>query len=413
MTVDRITQLRVSNMRAVEQVTLDLSGLTVLIGDNGTGKSTLLDAFELFRQAAKPLNFVQDILVRAHGGLNDFVRHGATSLTLGVVVEGAGAKLDYELEVANVGAAPRVVGERLGAYRTPDASESSPVVERDANVANIFDFASGKLGEAKVEAGRLAVASLGLDVPEPVQRLLTALERIDHQVAYETRPLWQQRELDIRVGPRWPAVVEATSGVARHGVNLPNCFQQLRNLGSNAWARVIERARLGLGEDVRGFKLTPAGRGNIEIEVVFGALPDRPLPASALSEGQLAYLGFIALVELNLNRSVLVFDEPESHLHPALLSRVVWMLEEVAETCPVVLATHSDRLLDALAHPEESVLLCELDQKRATRLRKPNKARLAEWLESYRGLGSLRAEGYEPHVFDDGDDDDRARRGPA
>jgi predicted ATPase len=99
---------------------------------------------------------------------------------------------------------------------------------------------------------------------------------------------------------------------------------------------------------------------------------------------------------------VLAIDEPELHMHPMLLARVVGMMEEVAESCPVVLATHSDRLLDALSDPAGSVVLCDLDERRTTRFQRPNPERLEEWLESYRGLGSLRAEGYEAHVFDEG-----------
>jgi len=93
-------------------------------------------------------------------------------------------------------------------------------------------------------------------------------------------------------------------------------------------------------------------------------------------------------------------------MHPALLSRIVWMLEEAAETTPVLLATHSDRLLDSLAQPAESVVLFELDEGRATRVRRPNRERLAAWLEDYRGLGALRSEGYEAHVFADSQETD-------
>ena len=172
------------------------------------------------------------------------------------------------------------------------------------------------------------------------------------------------------------------------------------NRGNGVWARVIQRAQLGLGHDVRDFRLTPSGRGEIELEVVFGSAPDAPVPARNLSEGQLSYLAFIALCELETPRSLLVFDEPENHMHPALLARAIGLLEEISQSCPVIVATHSDRLLDALAQPDRSVVLCQLDETRAMELRRPNKQRLDEWMAQYRGLGSLRSEGYEAHVFD-------------
>lgn len=232
------------------------------------------------------------------------------------------------------------------------------------------------------------------------QRVIDVLGGIEVHVPFETRPTWQQRELDIRKGPRWPSELEATNRLHRYALNLPNAFQQLRNMSGEVWERVIVRARLGLGDDVRDFRLSPSGRGNIELEVVLGSAPDKPMPAEYLSEGQLAYLAFIALVELDERRSVLAFDEPELHLHPGLLARVVWMLEESAERAPVILATHSDRLLDAIEDPLRSVVLCDLDEHRTVRLRRPNEDKLADWLEDYRGFGSLRADGFESHVFD-------------
>jgi hypothetical protein len=48
------------------------------------------------------------------------------------------------------------------------------------------------------------------------------------------------------------------------------------------------------------------------------------------------------------------------------------MLEQVAETTPIILATHSDRLLDALSDPQRSVVLCNLDSKLAAQLQRPD-----------------------------------------
>jgi predicted ATPase len=87
MNHDRITQLRIGGMRCVESLSLDLRGLTVLIGDNGSGKRTVLEALELLRQAAKPVNYVSDILYRGHGGLQSLLRRGSKELVLGVRVE--------------------------------------------------------------------------------------------------------------------------------------------------------------------------------------------------------------------------------------------------------------------------------------------------------------------------------------
>jgi predicted ATPase len=399
---DRISRICVSGMRVVENVVLDLKGLTVLIGDNGTGKSTLLEAVELLRQAAGPRLFVEDVLELEHGGLRSLLRRDAGQLRLEIIVNGAGHQLEYRVGIGLVGSKPQVIHEYLDVRADPTDKVPFNVLARRGTTATITDAERSKPQEVKeVHPGALAVASFGLAAQPAFQRLTTALDRIEHHVPFETRPLWQQLELELRKGPRWPEFLERQQPkLARYAFNLSSCYQNLRNLGGAVWGRVVERARLGLGNDLRDFSLQPSGRGSIELELIFGST-QKPIPLDGVSEGQLAYLAFVALVELNQDRSLLVFDEPELHLHPALLSRVVGMLEEVAETCPVLIATQSDRLLDTLTDPAGAVVLCELNERGAMQLRRPNANHLDEWLKTYRGIGTLRAEGYEANVFDE------------
>jgi predicted ATPase len=409
MSHDRVTQLRISGMRVIEDLTLDVHGLTVLIGDNGTGKSTILEALELLRMAATPVSFIRDVVEKARGGLRSILRRGADELRIGVTIEGAGPKLGYRLALGFVGATPQIRGEWVDVYDDLDSAPFTTFVSQ-GTASKVFENA-GDPGEPgpQVNPYELALPWLGKGASTSqlaFRRIVDALSRIEVHVPFETRPLWQQHELEIRVGPRWPCVVEQSTKLSRYALNLPNAFQQLRNMSDEVWERVLTRARMGLGDDVRNFRLTPFGRGNIGLELVLGSAPDKPLPAEDLSEGQLAYLAFLALVELDTHRSMLAFDEPEVHLHPALLTRVVWMLEEASRRAPVVISTHSDRLLDALTDPLGSVVLCDLDEHRAARLRRPNAERLADWLEDYRGIGSLRAEGYEAYVFDAATDED-------
>jgi predicted ATPase len=121
---------------------------------------------------------------------------------------------------------------------------------------------------------------------------------------------------------------------------------------------------------------------------------DEQIPAFSLSDGMLSYLCFVALARLNTQKSVIAFDEPETHLHPELLMRVLDFFEAMAEKQPILLATHSDRLLDGLSDPARSVIVCELDERRATHLRRFDKSALDDWLTDYRGIGDIRSAGH-------------------
>jgi predicted ATPase len=112
----------------------------------------------------------------------------------------------------------------------------------------------------------------------------------------------------------------------------------------------------------------------------------------------------VALVQLEQGRTLLAFDEPELHLHPGLLGRVLQLFEDASTRYPVILATHSDRLLDDLPEPAACVRVCEIDPEYRTQLRQLDAAQLAKWTERYRGLGDIRASGLMSAVISAEDD---------
>ncbi len=98
---NRITRIRVQGLRTLADVTLDLGGLTVLIGDNGSGKSSLIEAWEILRRAAGE-NFA-DELQQIHGGAAGLFRFGATQLKLTVRVDAELWPLEYSFVIRDGG----------------------------------------------------------------------------------------------------------------------------------------------------------------------------------------------------------------------------------------------------------------------------------------------------------------------
>lgn len=396
---DRITELRIQGMRALADVRLPMGGLTVLIGENGSGKSTLIEALELLRRAGSPGNFVNDQLGPFHGGLESLLRKGDKSLRVRLTIEGGDSPLDYALALSRQGNRTIVSEEHLLAGLNATNGQQA-ILMRDSASCEALDVRSGQRTSLNVDPGALALtavlASQGTSAQPAAARVVQALGAGRVHVPFELRPGW----LTGSPAPmRLPARLAVATELDRLGNNLASCFHKLYNGSTPAiWERTLARVRLGLGDDVVTVRTPAVGPSQIDLVIDFRGIPE-PISALSLSDGQLAYLAFVAIAELNGTHGFLAFDEPESHMHPELLVRVVWLLEEMARSCPVLLSTHSDRLLDALSEPAKSVVLCELDEARATRLSRPDPEALDRWLKRYRGVGDLRAQGFAPHVF--------------
>lgn len=391
---DRITRLTVHGVRTLANVDLSLDGLTVLIGENGSGKSTLVELCEVLRLAASP-SFM-DQLYQYHGGPGALLRLGSSRMRIGVRIEGGGDPIDYAFELEQV--APNriaVSDESLELPASPSQGSSRLIIVRNKASGRVFDSSRGYVDVA-VDDQHLISTAFGSMPPHPaLRRTVDALESIAVHLAFDTTPQWAANRLGRQTALRASATVQPRKTLSLLGVDLPLAYQALKNdFGTTAWAATLQAVRMGLGDDVEDV-ITQAGAsgGALGLAVRYHSWTS-PIPAFALSDGTLAYLAFVALTHLPHERALLAFDEPGTHLHPELLMRVLGMFEGLSLTQPVLLATHSDRLLDGLATPAESVVLCELGRGRVTKLRRPDPAGLARWMERYRGLGDIRGAGH-------------------
>ncbi len=67
MNHDRLTLLQVSGFKSLSDVNIPLDGLMVLIGENGTGKSAILEDLTIFASAAERVAHVQDVIEKRFG----------------------------------------------------------------------------------------------------------------------------------------------------------------------------------------------------------------------------------------------------------------------------------------------------------------------------------------------------------
>lgn len=399
MAVARLTSLRIAGLRTLADVTLLLDGLTVLVGENGTGKSTIVEALELVRCLARAdgLRHMREI----HGPPSALLRLGASSLSFAVGFEHGGAEHEYGVELVGNGTVWAVAHEHLGLAtpafggvgragdeRPSRARGGDEILERDGDVLRGSLVASPE----PIAADRTFFSHYGpAGLPACAMALVEALDRMEVHLPFDVMAGWGARTARREPGVRGPVMVGPTRRLGLLGGNLVEAFQALRSMPRAHWEETLEYLRLGLGMRLEQVVVEVVARGYGELFIDLAGVGR--LPAAALSDGQLSYLAMVAMIRLGEGRTLLALDEPEAHLDPELLVRVVELLEAAAERHPVLVSTQSDRLLDALSEPATSTVVCELDSSWSTRLHRLDPERLARWLRDYRGLGAIRAGG--------------------
>lgn len=113
-----------------------------------------------------------------------------------------------------------------------------------------------------------------------------------------------------------------------------------------------------------------------------------PFFGSELSDGTLHFLA--SLCALYQEATLIALDEPERHLHPEALYRLVSAAAKVADKTPVLLATQSDRLLGFLDETPEAVTILRRGATGSEVVR-PAADQLADWLKRF-SLSDLRHE---------------------
>ncbi len=396
---DALVSIMGANVRSLKSFAVQLDGLQVVIGENGAGKSTIIEAMELLRLIGEG-EFHRDFF-SVHGGLPELMRAGARHMQL-VVRARFGATIavySVVLTPTSDGGA-RVSEESLEMWLLGDSKSHRSIIARDESTARIWSEQEQQLVSAPSVPGlSLLLNAYGNTTPHgAMARVLRLLRGIQVVPAPTIRARWTSRRLQSFDPLREAGHVQPIDRLETLSGSLAVAYYALRNhYPSSEWEWVLQTVRLGLGFEIADI-LSPADPNGGRVGLALRLQSNETLPAHQLSDGQIGYLVVVAVLALNRGRSLLAFDEPDAHLHPMLQARMMSLFEAASERYPVVVATHSDTLLNAIENPSRSVIVAERDGPRLSSLRTLDDAALAEWLEDYRGLGDLRAAGYLSHV---------------
>ena len=350
----QIEAIRLKNFRAFQDVTLkDIPRFCVLVGANGTGKSTLFSVFAFLRDAMT--TNLSAALGRLGGsrGLQEVRSRGTTGpieieIKLRTVLANKRSQLiTYELHIDEMNGRPAVVREILK-YRR--GSSGQPW--------HFLDFSNGT-GEAVTneldsvtDEKELKREQQTLKSPDILAiKGLAQFERFPAVVALGNLiENWHLSDFHIS-GARREAEAGYAEHLSREGENLSLVVEYLHKHHAQAFQTILSRLQVRVpGVTKVDSKTTEEGR--VLLKFQDGAFED-PFLARYVSDGTIKMLAYLVLLFDPTPHPLLCVEEPENQLYPSLL----WDLAEefrayAVRGGQVFVTTHSPDFLNAVGLDE-------------------------------------------------------------
>jgi predicted ATPase len=323
---------------------IELQPLNIIIGQNASGKSNLVDVINLIKAA---LNIESAEYISKNGGINEWIWKG-------------NKKKDIS-EIHVLTKTP--VTKDIFTYDFKFSEfEQRIIIFED----QIKDLSEQVLVDRTKEDWNNEVTPTLLRTMLPFYILL----KLRSYANLETN-----RSSDIRK-PQLPDALN--DFLEEDGSNLALVLNDLEHRG-NIKDKIVENLRK-FHSRIKDYSVRILG-GTVQLFIREEGL-ERPISAMRLSDGTLRYLCLLAILCHPEPPPLICIEEPETGLHPDILPTIAELMKEAAQRTQLIVTTHSDILVSAFSDMPEAVLVCEKDED-GTHFTRLEADKLKAWLEEY------------------------------
>ncbi len=378
-----LQQIRLENLLSFGPGTpvLELRPLNVLIGPNGVGKSNLIEAISLLKEATRNLADA----VRGSGGIRDWIWRGSNHwdrsvVSAWIVFDNLQYPLWHRFGFQEQEQQFRLVEEHVvidgplqDAYRPPEdilydfQNGVSPVIRNTNEQVTKLDYVAN-------ERHRSILSQVRDQTQYP------EVTFIGEQ--YEQIRLYREWSFGRTTPARLPQKADGRSDYLESDCsNLGMVLNRIRRDPVQK-EQLIERLN-DLYPDIKDVDVSIEG-GTVQVFLTEGKFA---MPATRLSDGTLRYLCLLAILLHPTPPPLICIEEPELGLHPDVMPAIGKLLKQASERTQLIVTTHSEVLVDSLSDSPEDVVVCEKHDG-CTTFNRLDADRLKVWLEEYT-LGTL------------------------
>lgn len=392
----RIESVRLKNFKSFKDAALqDMPRLCVVVGANGTGKSTLFGVFGFLKDC---LLFNVRQALQQRGGFREVLSRGVDP------AEGMEIEIKFRLDIAGI--------DRLVTYALHLGEEKGrPVVlhevlrykrGRYGSPFHFLDFRRGvgyainneedfnrpdeelEREEQKVDPDTLAISGLG------------QFERFKAANAFRRLiENWHVSDFHISAARGSKDAVGIDDHLSVTGDNLQLVARNIYENHPDVFERIVQRMRQRV-PGVSAVTPKPTEDGRLLLQFRDGAFID-PFIDRYVSDGTIKMFAYLVLLHDPRPHPLLCVEEPENQLYPSLLWELAEEFRDYANRGgQVLVSTHSPDFLNALALEEVFWLV---KQQGYTQIRRAqDDAQIAAYMREGDQLGYLWKQGLFPGV---------------
>ena len=366
----KVNKIHINGFRRLRDIHIEMKPMMVLIGPNGVGKTSFLDAMTLLSTSA---NGMMNMVLNRFGGVSNLATHGfERKISLGTKIEYPDQiPLKYDLEIEARGSGYAIPLETLTQEGEKSNQEPLKYIESISGNIRYFDPKEKRIVTPNWEHNH-SESSLS-QVPKMFSQLEEFRRTLGFILHYHTLDVGQHSPVKL------PQQMKPALFPGINGEDLVSFLYNLRESFHNRYESIEDTLRAAYP----GFKrlnFPPVAAGMISLTWEDEQFKD-PFYAHQLSEGTLRFLWLISLLQSPQLPTITMIDEPEVSLHPELLSLLADCMREASQNTQLIVATHSDRLIHFLEPHEVVVMNC--DEEGLAKVQWADQLDLEKWLKDY------------------------------
>lgn len=358
----RLISFNVQHYKSLRNVTLDLrSSPILLVGENASGKSNIIDALRFIRDALKDS---LDHAISVRGGI-DALRQYAPTRPYKIafrfnfeheLVGGESTEAFYELKVSSTGSGNYVVD-----HEEAEWYEQNHEWQFDEDIDEEPRISSSQIVRyhlVRSKSGKVIFNNNDTEFHYPVDELALSARWAWSEGAHEIHACL----ITLRFSSLYPNILRNPSR--------PETDRFLKEDGEN-WASVLksmrktERGKRGLARILEMMRQVMPSLVDVQVKGIGGYLVPQFLVKDTpsgkahffdpiqLSDGTLRAFGILLALYHAPRISFLAIEEPEQTVNPGVLGVLADAFKEISEQTQLIVTSHSPNLVDYF--PPESI----------------------------------------------------------